>query len=151
MREQGYGGIVAIVLAWCAFMALARWLNTHPSPVDGSGPLSRLFSLFRRDTDTDPAPGRDPKRGKGYRLHDEGNGHTVVDWIDEEMPPPAKPAGRPESPNPRLDRWVAASLDEEAEYGTIVEEGQRLFGVSAPTVKRSLARVRGTRGGAGGG
>ncbi|GIJ51337.1 hypothetical protein Val02_82230 [Virgisporangium aliadipatigenens] len=146
--EQGWAGLVAVALAWIFFAASARWSDRRlPSPAEMSQWGSRLSSLFRRDPDPDPAPAREPKGKRGYRLRDDGDGRTVVDWDEAEEPAPAARAGRSTSPNPRLDRWVRKSLDNEAEPGTIVQEGMRLFGVSAPTVKRALKRVREARGG----
>lgn len=140
--------LVSGILAWVAFMVFARlrlrwrqYRKDDPSPVDATVIWNWIKLLVRPDPDPDPATEPDTARARGYRLRQISETTTVVDRIKPGDDLPLAEPTNGNTPN-QLHVWIRRSFEEGARYRDVVRDGQTLFRVSAPTVKRAIARVR---------
>jgi hypothetical protein len=104
-------------------------------------------SLVRRD----PEPDRDPEP-RGVETH----GWGFVDYADAAIRiavdrpvmasnvPLPKPTPKAKGPT-QLDIWVTSSVDNGSRSVDIVREGQRRFGASESTIKRSIKKAKARR------
>ena len=150
MKTDNTAQLVYGIAAWVAFMVFARavhrWLQLRKrdphSPIDARFVWNWIKVLVKGDPDPETATEPDTARRRGYRLRPIDENKTAVDRIEPGGDLPlAEPTGGGNAPN-QLHVWIRRSFEEGARYRDVVRDGQTLFRVSAPTVKRAIARVR---------